>query len=72
MPAQGQMAGFCQISIQKALSKGLTFRSFSDTTQATLDWIRQQPAERQGKLKAGITAEREAEVLATWHARRGD
>ena len=69
IPAQSEMAGFCQISIQKALGKGLTFRSFSDTTQATLDWIRQQPSERQANLKAGITAEREAEVLAAWHAR---
>ena len=70
MPAQGEMGGFCQISIQKALGKGLTFRSFSDTTEATLDWIREQQSGRQGKLKAGITAEREAEVLAAWHARR--
>jgi len=72
MPAQGEMAGFCQVSIQKALGKGLTFRSFSDTTQATLEWIREQQPERQGKLKAGITAEREAEVLAAWHTRARD
>lgn len=69
IPAQGELAGFCQVSNQKALSNGLTFRAFSDTTQATLDWIRQQPSERQMKLKAGISAEREAEVLAAWHAR---
>lgn len=72
VPAQGEVAGFCQISIQKALGKGLTFRSFSDTTQATLAWMRQQPRERQENLKAGITAEREAEVLAAWHARNKD
>jgi 2'-hydroxyisoflavone reductase len=69
IPAQGQTAGFSQISIQKALSMGLTFRSLAETTQATLDWFSQQPPERQAKLKAGITAEREAEVLAAWHAR---
>ena len=67
IPAQSEMAGFCQISIQKALGKGLTFRSFSNTTQATLDWTRQRAPERQANLKAGITAEREAEVLAAWH-----
>jgi 2'-hydroxyisoflavone reductase len=72
IPAQSELAGFCQISIQKALGKGLTFRSFSDTTQATLDWIRQQPSERQANLNAGITAERETEVLAAWHARTKD
>ena len=69
MPAQGSVAGFCQISIRKALGNGLTFRSLENTTQATREWIRQQPPERQAKLKAGITAEREAEVLAAWHAR---
>ena len=71
MPAQGQMAGFCQISIQKALDKRLAFRSFSDTTEATLEWIRQQAPERQATLKAGITAEREAEVLAAWRKAGG-
>ena len=70
MPAQGEVAGFSQISIQKALGKGLTFRSFSDTTQATLEWIREQPPERQELLKAGITAQHEAELLAAWHAPR--
>ena len=69
MPAQGTVAGFCQISTQKALDMGLAFRSFSDTTQATLEWMRQQGPERQANLKAGITREREAEVLAAWHAR---
>jgi 2'-hydroxyisoflavone reductase len=69
MPAQGEVTGFCQINIQKALGKGLTFRSFADTTQATLEWIRRQHPGRHANLKAGITEEREAEVLAAWHAR---
>lgn len=70
IPAQGETAGFCQISIEKALSKGLTFRSFTDTVEATLEWIRSRPVERQARLKAGINAEREAQVLAAWHARK--
>jgi 2'-hydroxyisoflavone reductase len=70
VPGQGEMAGFSTINNQRALSKGLTFRSVPDTTQATLEWFRKQPAERQAKLRAGITAEREAEVLAAWHARK--
>ena len=68
VPPKGDSAGFSKISIAKALSKGLTFRSVPDTTQATLDWFRQQPAERQAKLRAGIKPEREVEVLAAWHA----
>src|SRR5258706_3253359 len=64
---RGDEAGFSRISIKRALDKGLTFRSVPDTTQATLDWFRKQPAERQAKLRAGIKPEREVEVLAAWH-----
>ena len=70
IPAKGEETGFAMISIKKALDKGLTFRPIGDTTQATLEWFRKQPAERQAKLRSGITAEREAEVLAAWHARQ--
>jgi len=68
VPPRGDEAGFSRISIKRALDKGLTFRSVPDTTQATLDWFRKQPAERQAKLRAGIKPEREVEVLAAWHA----
>lgn len=70
VPPRGDSIGFSQINTQKALSKGLTFRSIGDTTVATLDWFKKQPAERQAKLKAGLTAEREATVLAAWHAQQ--
>lgn len=67
---RGEQTGFSQISIKKALSKGLTFRTIGDTTQATLEWFKKQPAERQEKLRTGISAEREAAVLAAWHAKQ--
>jgi 2'-hydroxyisoflavone reductase len=70
VPPRGDSIGFSQINTQKAISKGLTFRSIGDTTVATLDWFRKQPADRQAKLKAGLTAEREAAVLAAWHAQQ--
>ena len=70
VPPNGDEAGFSLISNAKALSKGLTFRSVGDSTLATLEWFRKQPAERQAKLRAGITAAREAEVLAAWHAKK--
>jgi 2'-hydroxyisoflavone reductase len=69
VPPRGNSAGFSEISIKKALAKGLTFRPLPDTTRATLDWFRKQTPERQAKLKAGITPERETEVLAAWHAK---
>ena len=70
VPPRGDEAGFSRISINRALSKGLTFRSIPDTAQATLDWFKKQPTERQAKLRAGIKPEREKEVLALWHASR--
>ncbi|HEX7722164.1 MAG TPA: NAD-dependent epimerase/dehydratase family protein [Pyrinomonadaceae bacterium] len=70
VPPRGDSIGFSQINTQKAISKGLTFRPIGDTTVATLEWFRKQPAERQAKLKAGLTAEREAAVLALWHAQQ--
>ena len=70
VPPRGGSAGFSEISIKKALDKGLTFRAIPDTTRATLDWFRKQTPERQAKLKAGLTPEREAEVLAAWHAKK--
>ena len=54
-------------SIKKALEKGVTFRPLAETTRETLAWFKTLPPERQAKLKAGITPEREAEVLAEWH-----
>ena len=68
IPPRGDSAGFAMISIDRALSKGLTFRSVPDTTQVTLDWFHKQPADRQAKLHAGLTAQRETDVLAAWHA----
>ena len=66
----GAEIGYSTMNINKAVRHGLTFRSLSDTTRATLDWFRKQPADRQAKMRAGIKPEREAEVLAAWHASR--
>ena len=69
VPPRGEDAGMGQISIQRALDKGLTFRPLADTARDTLAWFKSQPAERQAKLKAGLPPEREAEVLAAWKKR---
>jgi 2'-hydroxyisoflavone reductase len=69
-PPKGAEAGYSTVNINKAVKQGLTFRPLSDTTRATLDWFRKQPADRQSKMRAGIKPEREAEVLAAWHASR--
>lgn len=70
IPPRGEEAGFTQVSIKRALDKGLTFRPLAVTARDTLDWYRTEPAEHQAKLRAGITSQRETEVLAAWHARK--
>jgi 2'-hydroxyisoflavone reductase len=69
VPARGETAGFAKRSIRKAIAAGLTFRPLDATAADTLAWFKQQPAERQAKLKAGLAPEREQEVLSKWKAR---
>jgi 2'-hydroxyisoflavone reductase len=66
--AVGEEAGFALTSAERAHSAGLTIRPLSNTVRDTLAWHLSRPAEQQVKLKAGITPEREQEVLAAWHA----
>ena len=69
-PPRGEEAGGNQISNKRALAKGLTFRPLAETVSDTLAWFKSQPEDRQAKLHAGLTPEREAEVLAAWHQRK--
>jgi 2'-hydroxyisoflavone reductase len=66
----GTEIGYSTMNINKAVKHGLTFRPLADTTRATLEWFHKQTPERQAKLRAGIKPEREAEVLAHWHAKK--
>jgi 2'-hydroxyisoflavone reductase len=68
VPGEGDSAGFARRDIGRALRAGLTFRPLPTTAADTLAWFRQQPAERQAKLRAGLPAAREAELLAAWKA----
>jgi len=67
---RGPEQGFSMLSNKKAIKKGLTFRPIPDTAKATLEWFKQQPPERQASLRSGMTPDREAQVLAAWHAKR--
>jgi len=62
--------GFARFDLTREVAAGLTFRSLADTALATLEFHHARPAERQARLRAGTTLEREAEVLAAWHASR--
>jgi 2'-hydroxyisoflavone reductase len=66
--------GFSQRSVARAVAKGLTFRPLAVTAKDTLDWNKTRSAEELRKLAngevGGISAEREAQVLAAWKAKR--
>jgi len=66
-PGEPGYEGFAQVSAKKAIDTGLTTRPLSETVRDTLAWWREQPEERRTKLRAGLTREREAELLTAWH-----
>lgn len=69
VPARDGYGGFGQRSCAKAIAAGLTFRPIKQTCAETLEWFKTLPEERQQRLRAGISAEREAEVLKAWSER---
>ncbi|HEY7235333.1 MAG TPA: epimerase, partial [Gemmatimonadaceae bacterium] len=73
VPPDGEAAGFSRRNIDRALAKGLTFRPVDDTIEAALEWNRERSPEARAKLDsgavAGISAQREADVLAAWHSK---
>lgn len=78
MSPEGRNIGFSQLRHDKALTKGLTYRPLAVTAADTLAWHKTRPEADQAKLvpeavaptrRAGISAAREAEVLAAWKAK---
>jgi 2'-hydroxyisoflavone reductase len=69
--------GFMAINCAKAVASGLTFRPLAETVRDTLDWansLLMMPAPDSSygppRPKAGMEAEREAQVLERWHEAR--
>jgi 2'-hydroxyisoflavone reductase len=62
-------------SIEKALKAGLTFRPLAVTATDTLEYQKKRPAAEQQRLidgkPFGLSAEREAQVIAAWKAKQG-
>jgi 2'-hydroxyisoflavone reductase len=59
----GKEAGAALVSSARAVAQGLRFRDLDTTIKDTLAWHEQRPADQKARLKAGMTAEREAELL---------
>jgi 2'-hydroxyisoflavone reductase len=60
-------AGFFSFSVARALEAGLRFRPILDTVLDTLGWSRGRPDGY--TWRAGLTQERERELLETWRGR---
>ena len=68
---RGPYAGYGTVGNARAVAAGLTYRPFETTVADLMQWFHALPAERQAKLRAGLTREEEAELLKAWHAREG-
>jgi 2'-hydroxyisoflavone reductase len=67
---KGDDAGFGTTKNERAVAKGLVFRPCLDTARDTLAWLATLPPDQQAKARSsGIKPEKEAEVLAAWHAK---
>ena len=59
-------------SSQKGIDAGLTFRPAGEMARDTIEWWNSLPEERRANPRTGMSTDREAEVLAAWHAREED
>jgi len=60
-------AKFDTVNNDRAIKAGLTYRPLTTTIKDTLDWDSTRPIDY--AWRAGLTREREREVLAAWHNR---
>lgn len=60
LPYDGSMDGMGSADVSRAVASGLRFRPIEDTARDTLAWWRD---EGEPELKAGLSAEREREIL---------
>lgn len=69
VPGNDGKEGFTRISNAKAVAAGLAFRPVASTAKDTLAWYKTLPEDRRGKLLAGISLDKEKELLAAWHSK---
>ncbi len=63
LPAEDNIDNFFSVNCSKAISQGLSFRPAIETARDTLTWDNV----RTGTLNAGLSRERELELLRAWH-----
>jgi len=71
VPTEGENAGVASVSAARAVSEGMRSRSISETVTDTLRWHLSRPEGQRSALRAGISLEREREVLNQWALKSG-
>jgi 2'-hydroxyisoflavone reductase len=66
VPDSKENFGFSRTPVTRAQRAGMQIRPLANTLSDTLRWHLERPAEEVNKLRAGLSAEREAEVLTAW------
>ena len=65
IPVHSSYAGIARVQNQRSKATGFAYRSLEDTLSHVLEWDKA----RTGELKAGLTLEREQELIRAWGAR---
>lgn len=67
-PARGDTRSDAIVNGDRSFRMGMSTRPLKETIRDTLSWWRTLPEDRRANMRSGLTAEREAELLAAWHA----
>jgi 2'-hydroxyisoflavone reductase len=67
----GEESVLSNVSVERAVQAGLTYRPLAVTAVDTLEWFRALPADRQAQPRTGLAPEKEAPALAAWRALGG-
>ena len=67
VPSRGDYAGFGLISVDRGTAHGLSHRGLTVTARDTLEWWESLPYDRRPKMQAGLSRQREREVLTGRH-----
>jgi 2'-hydroxyisoflavone reductase len=67
-PMSGDSRSDALVNGDHAFAKGMKTRPERETIRGILTWWQALPEDRRSDMRAGLSAEREAEMLAAWHA----
>jgi 2'-hydroxyisoflavone reductase len=67
-PPRGRYLNYGLTDNRRAIAKGLKFRPLAVSAKDTLDWHRTRTPEQQQNLRAGLSRDREAELLRKWQS----